>query len=76
MEVLIVAGVLTAVGTAVLTVASVWKLLMSPISNAIRKIEESVNRLESRIEAGEAKRESDIKDVWKYLAERRSHESH
>jgi hypothetical protein len=74
MELLIVAGVLTAVGTAVLTVASVWKLLMSPISTAIRKIEESVNRLESRIEAGEAKRESDIKDVWKYLAERQSHE--
>lgn len=70
LEVLIVAGVLTAVGTAVLTVASVWKLLMSPISASIRKIEESVNRLESRIEAGEAKRESDIKDVWKYLAER------
>ena len=70
MELLVISGILTAVGTAVLTVASVWKLLMSPISNAIRKIEESVNRLESRIEQGEVRRESDIKDVWKYLAER------
>lgn len=72
MEVLVIAGVLTAIGTAVLTVASVWKLLMAPISNAIRKIEESVTRLESRIEQGEVRRESDIKDVWKYLAERAS----
>lgn len=60
----------TAVGTATLTVAAVWKLLMSPIYNAITAIRDSVGRLESRIEAGEAQRESDIKEIWKFLAQR------
>lgn len=71
MEVLALFGAATAVCTAILTVAAVWKLLMSPLSSAIDAIRESVLRLEARIEAGEAKRESDIKDLWKYLATRR-----
>lgn len=61
-------GVVTAAGTAILTVTSVWKLLMAPLQSAILKIQESVLRLEARIDAGDAKRESDIKDIWKYLA--------
>lgn len=67
---LVLFGIITAAGTAILTVASVWKLLMSPLSTAINKIQESILRLEARIDAGDAKRESDIKDVWRYLAER------
>lgn len=70
MEVLLIFGVVTALGTAVLTVAAVWKLLMGPVSSAIARIEASVTRLESRIESSDTKREADIKDVWKYLAER------
>jgi hypothetical protein len=53
-------------------VTAVWKLLMNPIATAIAKIQESVLRLEGRIDAGDAKRESDVKDLWKYLAERAS----
>lgn len=64
-------GLITAAGTAFLTVTTVWKVLMSPLATAINKIQESVLRLEARIDAGDAKRESDIKDIWKYLAERR-----
>lgn len=71
-QALIYFGIVTAVCTAVLTVASVWKLLMSPLQAAINKIQESVLRLEARIDAGDAKRESDVKDIWKYLAERAS----
>lgn len=67
---LVLFGIITAAGTAILTVVSVWKLLMSPLSTAINKIQESILRLEARIDAGDAKRESDIKDVWRYLAER------
>jgi len=65
---LIYFGFITAAGTAILTVTSVWKLLMAPLQSAILKIQESVLRLEARIDAGDAKRESDIKDIWKYLA--------
>lgn len=68
---LFIFGAVTAGGTAFLTVATVWKVLMSPLSTAINKIQESVLRLEARIDAGDAKRESDIKDLWKYLAERK-----
>lgn len=71
---LIYFGFVTAAGTAVLTVTSVWKLLMAPLQGAILKIQESVLRLEARIDAGDAKRESDIKDIWKYLATRKGEE--
>lgn len=67
---LIYFGFITAAGTAILTVTSVWKLLMAPLQAAITKIQESVLRLEARIDAGDAKRESDVKDLWKFLAER------
>lgn len=67
-QAMIIFGVVTAAGTAMLTVTSVWKLLMTPLQSAILKIQESVLRLEARIDAGDAKRESDIKDLWKYLA--------
>lgn len=69
---LLIFAFVTAAGTAMLTVTAVWKLLMSPIATAIAKIQESVLRLEGRIDAGDAKRESDVKDLWKYLAERAS----
>lgn len=74
MDVLFVFGAVTAIGTAILTVGSVWKLLMQPMSSAIESIKESVLRLESRVESNEAKRESDIKDLWKFLAEREAQE--
>lgn len=70
MEVLAIFGAVTAIGTAILTVASVWKLLMQPMSSAIQAIRDSVQRLEARVESNEAKRESDIKDIWRFLAER------
>lgn len=63
-------GLVTAAGTAILTVTAVWKLLMGPLNAAIQSIKESVMRLESRVESNEAKRESDIKDIWKFLAEK------
>lgn len=73
-ETLFIFGTLTAGGTAILTAVSVWKLLMSPLATAITKIQESITRLEARIDAGDAKRESDIKDLWKHLAERQKSE--
>lgn len=69
-DALVVFAGITSIATAILTVAAVWKLLLAPLSTAIGKIQESILRLEARIDAGDAKRESDIKDVWKYLAER------
>lgn len=71
MQVLLIFGAVTSIGTAVLTVAGVWKLLMGPLNGAIHRIEGAVSRLENRVEQGEAKRESDIKDLWKHLAERK-----
>ena len=70
MDALLWFGITTAAGTAVLTVAAVWKLLMGPLNAAIQSIKDSVVRLESRIESNDTKHESDIKDLWKYLAER------
>ncbi len=74
MDPLFIFGTVTAVGTAILTVASVWRLLTQPISLAVNSIKESVQRLEARVESNEAKRESDIKDVWRFLAEREARE--
>lgn len=70
---LMIFGLVTAIGTAILTVASVWRLLMAPMAGAIKRIEESVTRLEIRVESGEARRESDVKEIWKHLA-LRNHE--
>lgn len=63
MEVVIWAGIITALGTAALTVASVWKLLTAPITKAL-------SRLEGKVDAIESRHQSDIKDIWKHLAER------
>ena len=67
---MVVFGVVTAAGTAILTVTTVWKLLMGPLNNAIQSIKESVLRLEGRIEMAETKTANDVKEIWKYLAER------
>lgn len=74
MNAMLIFGLVTAGGTAILTVSAVWKLLMGPLNNAIQAIKESVLRLESRIDATEAKTSDDIKDIWKYLAERKLNE--
>lgn len=70
MEVLLISGAVTAIGTAILTVFGVWKALTEPLTKAVADIKDSVLRLEARVESNEARRESDIKDIWKYLAER------
>lgn len=67
-------GLVTAAGTAILTVSAVWKLLMGPLNSAIQSIKESVLRLEGRIETAEAKTANDVKEIWKYLAERSARE--
>ena len=71
MDALAIASGVTIVGTAVLTVGAVIKLAVGPMNDALRGIKESVDRLEIRVEQGEAKRESDVKEIWKHLAQRR-----
>lgn len=71
---IMVAGAITAIGTAVLTVAGVWKLLTGPLVRATQGIEAVVNRLEARLSAHETVHDQDVKDIWKHLAQRREKE--
>lgn len=68
-ETLILFGSVTAVGTAILTVGAVWQVLTKGLREDMQNLVGSVTRLEARIEASEARREADIKDVWKHLAQ-------
>lgn len=67
----IIAGGVTAVGTAILTVAGVWRLLTGPLTRAIEGIETVVNRLEARLSAHEQTHDADVKEIWKHLAQHR-----
>jgi len=69
--VLVFFGILTAVGTAILTVTAVAKLLVSPLTSAIGRLETAVQNLDARHEASDAEHQKDIKDVWRHLAEKK-----
>lgn len=64
-------GLITAVGTAILTVAGVWRLLTGPLTKAIQGIEMVVQKLDARLTAHEATHDSDVKDIWMFLAQRK-----
>lgn len=70
--VIIVSGFITAIGTAVLTVTAVWKLLQGPILKAINDVGDGLDRLEVKVEAMDSRHQNDIKALWRHLAERKS----
>lgn len=74
MEVLVIAGVITGVGTAIMTIAGVWKLLTGPLTRAITGIEDVVRRLEERLSIHEQTHDADVKEIWKHLAQRKLNE--
>lgn len=74
MDPLYIGGVITALGTALLTIAGVWKLLTGPLTRAISSIEEVVTRLEARLSDHERSTEADVKEIWKHLATRKLNE--
>ena len=71
MSLFVIFAVVTSIGTAILTVAGVAKLLLAPLTSALRRLEEAIDKLGSEIDAADIERQNDVKAIWKYLAEHR-----
>lgn len=67
-QALVILAAVTVIGTAVLTTASVAKLLVSPITSAVQRLESAVSGLRTSLEESEAQHHKDIKEIWRYLA--------
>lgn len=70
MSALVIFGIVTTVCTAILTTSAVAKLLVSPITSAIGELKESIAGLGKRLEESDAEHHKDIKEIWRYLAEK------
>ena len=70
-QLMVIGGFITAMGTAILTVAAVWKLLQGPVISAMQKIESTMQRLEQKVDSMDQRHQNDIKLIWQHLAERK-----